>query len=61
MTAAILVPILSGVIWTLALSAAALVIGMVLGAGLCALRTSGNRLFDALAGLLIYTVAQIIF
>jgi polar amino acid transport system permease protein len=53
MTAAILVPILGGVIWTLALSAAALVIGMVLGAGLCALRTSGNRLFDALAGLLI--------
>lgn len=55
MTAAIVTPILGGMVWTLALSAAALIIGMALGAVLCAMRTSGSRVLDAVAGVLILT------
>ncbi|WP_138471522.1 amino acid ABC transporter permease [Poseidonocella sp. HB161398] len=53
MTAGFLAPILGGVIWTLALSAAALAVGMVLGALLCAMRVSGGAVLAALAAMLI--------
>lgn len=53
MTAAMVTTILGGVWWTISLSLAALAIGIVLGAALCAMRTSGVRVLDAIAALLI--------
>jgi len=59
MTAAMSAAILGGLVWTLALSLAALPVGIVLGAGLCAMRTSGMAWLDLLAACLILTFRSV--
>ena len=47
-------PILSGIVLTLELTAAAMLIGMTLGAGLAALAVSGNRVLSAIAATFVW-------
>lgn len=49
MNADMLLSIVGGIQWTVILTLTSLAIGIILGAGLCAMRTSGNRLLDFLA------------
>lgn len=59
MTGAMLAAILGGVVWTLALALTALGVGILLGAALCAMRTSGIAILDGVAGLLILTFRSV--
>jgi len=58
-TGAIVLAIAAGALWTLALTAVALLIGVAFGALLCAMRTSQSRLLSAIAALLILTFRSV--
>ncbi len=51
--------ILGGIQWTLALTVTALAIGVLLGAGLCAMRSSGVKALDLLAACLILVLRAV--
>jgi len=53
MNSQMLLTIVGGIQWTVILTLTSLAIGIVLGAGLCAMRTSGNKALDAIAACLI--------
>lgn len=59
MTGGILAAVAAGLPWTVALTASALVIGAVLGLGLCALRVSSAPLLRAAAAVVILAVRSI--
>lgn len=59
MTTEMLLMILGGITWTVLLTLTSLVIGTVLGAGLCAMRTSGIRALDLIAASLILSFRAI--
>ncbi|QXH49502.1 amino acid ABC transporter permease [Pseudomonas fakonensis] len=59
MSREMLVTILGGIQWTVAVTVAALALGVLLGALLCAMRVSGNRLLDTLAAALILVLRAV--
>jgi polar amino acid transport system permease protein len=58
-TSEIVFTIASGALWTLALTLASLVIGIVVGAILCAMRASQSSLLGAIAAILILTFRSV--
>lgn len=55
----IILTIAAGTLWTVTLTLAALAIGIVVGAGFCAMRTARSKLLNAIAAILILTLRSV--